>query len=111
MTTGLRNVAKSSLRERVSADEWDVRVNLAACYRLAAHFRMTDLIYTHISARVPDADQRAGGRREAADSLSGSSGKSSRPVRGAALQGEAAGVESAPAHARQDGSVLQELTA
>jgi ribulose-5-phosphate 4-epimerase/fuculose-1-phosphate aldolase len=33
--------------------EWDARVQLAACYRLIAHFRMTDLIYTHISARVP----------------------------------------------------------
>ena len=30
-----------------------MRVDLAACYRLAAHFRLTDLIYTHISARVP----------------------------------------------------------
>lgn len=29
------------------------RVALAACYRLAAHFQMTDLIYTHITARVP----------------------------------------------------------
>lgn len=42
-----------SLQNRVSAAEWEWRVNLAACYRLAAHFRMTDLIYTHISARVP----------------------------------------------------------
>ena len=42
-----------AVRDRVSAEEWDTRVNLAACYRLAAHFRMTDLIYTHISARVP----------------------------------------------------------
>ena len=42
-----------SVHERVSAEEWDTRLNLAACYRLAAHFRMTDLIYTHISARVP----------------------------------------------------------
>lgn len=41
------------LRARVSAEEWKLRVELAACYRLAAHFRMTDLIYTHISARVP----------------------------------------------------------
>jgi len=40
----------------VSAAEWAVRVNLAACYRLAAHFRLTDLIYTHITARVPQAD-------------------------------------------------------
>jgi len=56
MTTNLRNVAGSPVRDRVSAGEWETRVNLAACYRLAAHFRMTDLIYTHISARVPGAE-------------------------------------------------------
>ena len=33
--------------------ERDVRVQLAACYRLIAHFSMDDLVYTHISARVP----------------------------------------------------------
>ncbi|HQT38810.1 MAG TPA: class II aldolase/adducin family protein [Acidocella sp.] len=33
--------------------EWQVRCDLAALYRLVAHFRMTDFIYTHISARVP----------------------------------------------------------
>jgi ribulose-5-phosphate 4-epimerase/fuculose-1-phosphate aldolase len=33
--------------------EWQVRCDLAALYRLAAHYRMTDFIYTHISARVP----------------------------------------------------------
>jgi ribulose-5-phosphate 4-epimerase/fuculose-1-phosphate aldolase len=42
----------ASLR-RVGPAERAVRVDLAACYRLAAHFRLTDLIYTHISARVP----------------------------------------------------------
>jgi ribulose-5-phosphate 4-epimerase/fuculose-1-phosphate aldolase len=36
--------------------EWQVRCNLAALYRLIAHFRMTDFIYTHISARVPGPD-------------------------------------------------------
>lgn len=36
--------------------EWSARVDLAACYRLAAHHRMTDLIYTHITARVPGED-------------------------------------------------------
>jgi ribulose-5-phosphate 4-epimerase/fuculose-1-phosphate aldolase len=41
------------VRERVSAEEWETRVNLAACYRFASYFRLTDLIYTHISARVP----------------------------------------------------------
>ena len=37
----------------VSEAEWQVRLDLAALYRVVAHFRMTDLIYTHISARVP----------------------------------------------------------
>ncbi|WP_238370712.1 class II aldolase/adducin family protein [Heliomarina baculiformis] len=36
--------------------EWKTRQDLAACYRLAALHRMTDLIYTHITARVPDED-------------------------------------------------------
>jgi ribulose-5-phosphate 4-epimerase/fuculose-1-phosphate aldolase len=36
-----------------SAEEWAARVDLAACYRLLAHFRMTDLIYTHATIRVP----------------------------------------------------------
>jgi hypothetical protein len=35
------------------ADEWAVRTDLAALYRLVAHFRMTDMIDTHISARLP----------------------------------------------------------
>lgn len=37
----------------MSEEEWDVRVQLAACYRLVDHFGMTDLIYNHITARVP----------------------------------------------------------
>ena len=37
----------------ISDAEWKVRVDLAALYRLVAHLKMTDLIYTHISARVP----------------------------------------------------------
>ena len=53
MSSSVRKLAASSVKDRVSAEEWDTRVNLAACYRLAAHYRMTDLIYTHISARVP----------------------------------------------------------
>ena len=42
-----------SMRERVSEVEWELRVNLAACYRLVAKYGMTDLIYNHITARVP----------------------------------------------------------
>ena len=37
----------------ISDEEWQIRCDLAALYRLVAHFRMTDLIYTHISARLP----------------------------------------------------------
>jgi ribulose-5-phosphate 4-epimerase/fuculose-1-phosphate aldolase len=41
------------VRQRVSAEEWELRVNLAACYRLVGRYGMTDLIYNHITARVP----------------------------------------------------------
>jgi len=39
--------------QHMPAAEWQARCDLAAMYRLLDHFRMTDLIYTHISARVP----------------------------------------------------------
>lgn len=42
------------VRNRVTAEEWATRVDLAACYRLIAHFGWDDLIFTHTSARVPD---------------------------------------------------------
>ena len=41
------------LSPEMSAAEWQQRVDLAACYRLLAHYRMTDLIYTHCTVRVP----------------------------------------------------------
>lgn len=44
---------ETSVRQQVSEAEWQARVNLAACYRLVAHFHWDDLIFTHISARVP----------------------------------------------------------
>src|SRR5437763_16525739 len=43
----------TSMRARVSDAEWQLRVDLAACYRLVARYGMTDLIYNHITARVP----------------------------------------------------------
>ena len=45
-----------SLREQVSVEEWETRVDLAACYRLVALYGMTDLVYNHITARVPRSD-------------------------------------------------------
>ena len=47
------NLSASTLRPRVSDAEWQQRVDLAACYRLVALFGWDDLIFTHISARVP----------------------------------------------------------
>ena len=44
--------------KNMSETEWETRVELAACYRLAALHRFTDLIYTHITARVPDEEGR-----------------------------------------------------
>jgi ribulose-5-phosphate 4-epimerase/fuculose-1-phosphate aldolase len=49
----MSNVARPLRPTRVSEDEWHRRVDLAALYRLFVHFGWTDLIYTHISARVP----------------------------------------------------------
>ena len=42
-----------SVKTQVSEEEWELRVNLAACYRLIAMYGWDDLIFTHISARVP----------------------------------------------------------
>jgi ribulose-5-phosphate 4-epimerase/fuculose-1-phosphate aldolase len=47
------NDAAPKVRGQVSEVEWDLRVDLAACYRLVALYGWDDLIFTHISARVP----------------------------------------------------------
>jgi ribulose-5-phosphate 4-epimerase/fuculose-1-phosphate aldolase len=44
------------VRERVSKEEWAMRVDLAAAYQLGAIYKWTDLIYTHFSARVPGTE-------------------------------------------------------
>ena len=41
------------VQSKVSPEEWAVRVDLAACYRLVADFGWDDLVFTHISARLP----------------------------------------------------------
>ncbi|HXG64231.1 MAG TPA: class II aldolase/adducin family protein [Blastocatellia bacterium] len=42
-----------SVREQVSEEEWQARVDLAAAYRIVAHYGWDDLVFTHISLRVP----------------------------------------------------------
>lgn len=44
------------LKDKVSAAEWNARVDLAAAYRLVARHGWDDMLSTHISARVPDED-------------------------------------------------------
>lgn len=41
------------MNDKVSEGEWAVRVDLAAAYRMVAHYGWDDLIFTHLSARVP----------------------------------------------------------
>jgi ribulose-5-phosphate 4-epimerase/fuculose-1-phosphate aldolase len=45
--------ARKSAEAHYSQKEWEVRVQLAASYRLVAHYHWDDLIFTHLSARVP----------------------------------------------------------
>ncbi|MEP3247425.1 MAG: class II aldolase/adducin family protein [Sneathiella sp.] len=47
-----------SVKGKVSEEEWAVRVNLAACYQLVAHYEMSDLIFTHISAKIPGTEDQ-----------------------------------------------------
>jgi ribulose-5-phosphate 4-epimerase/fuculose-1-phosphate aldolase len=47
-----------SLKEVVSAEEWQLRVDLAASYRLAAAYGWSDLVFTHISARIPGPEHQ-----------------------------------------------------
>jgi ribulose-5-phosphate 4-epimerase/fuculose-1-phosphate aldolase len=54
MSTG--RAAIPSVREGVSAEEWQTRVDLAAAYRAVAIYGWDDLVFTHISARVPGPD-------------------------------------------------------
>ena len=44
-----------SLKELVTAEEWALRCDLAACYRLVAAFGWSDLVFTHISVRLPES--------------------------------------------------------
>ena len=55
------NAISETRPSHIDDAEWAVRCDLAALYRLLAHFRMTDLIYTHISARLPPSSSTGEG--------------------------------------------------
>jgi ribulose-5-phosphate 4-epimerase/fuculose-1-phosphate aldolase len=52
----MRAATTAAVRSQVSAAEWDMRVNLAAAYRLVALYGWDDLVFTHVSARVPGSE-------------------------------------------------------
>ena len=49
----IESVEIPSLKGKVSDEEWEIRVDLAAAYRMVAHYGWDDLIFTHLSARIP----------------------------------------------------------
>jgi ribulose-5-phosphate 4-epimerase/fuculose-1-phosphate aldolase len=53
MNDRLHDLSARSVRSQVSPEEWQQRVNLAAAYRLVALYGWDDIIFTHLSARVP----------------------------------------------------------
>ena len=55
--TAVQGISRSSSKRRISKEEWQVRIDLAAAYRLAHLYGWTTtLIYNHISARLPGPD-------------------------------------------------------
>jgi ribulose-5-phosphate 4-epimerase/fuculose-1-phosphate aldolase len=45
-----------TIKDEVSPEEWQTRLELAACYRLVDKYEMTDLIYNHITAGIPGTE-------------------------------------------------------
>lgn len=56
INTAAYNAAFPSVRDQVSDEEWQARTELAAVYRLVDHYGMTDLIYNHITLRIPGTE-------------------------------------------------------
>jgi ribulose-5-phosphate 4-epimerase/fuculose-1-phosphate aldolase len=56
--SGSTTPAPTTAPNGIDQAEWETRIDLAACYRLVAHYGMTDVIYTHISARVPGTEDQ-----------------------------------------------------
>ena len=47
-----------SVQNKVSNEEWQTRIDLAACYRLVALYGWTDLVFTHITAKIPGVENQ-----------------------------------------------------
>jgi ribulose-5-phosphate 4-epimerase/fuculose-1-phosphate aldolase len=51
--SSVETIKAATVREQVSQEEWQLRIDLAAAYRIVAQYGWDDLVFTHISARVP----------------------------------------------------------
>jgi ribulose-5-phosphate 4-epimerase/fuculose-1-phosphate aldolase len=56
--SALESVEVPSLKGKVSEEEWALRVDLAAAYRIIAHYGWDDLIFTHLSVRIPGPEHQ-----------------------------------------------------
>ncbi len=61
-TIGTAGIGLDQVRAHVTAAEWQARLEAAACYRLVAHFGMSDLVYNHITVRIPEGAPGGGER-------------------------------------------------
>ncbi len=48
----------ASVKGKVSSEEWQTRIDLAACYRLVAQYGWDDLVFTHITAKIPGVENQ-----------------------------------------------------
>ncbi|MEM6999461.1 MAG: class II aldolase/adducin family protein [Pseudomonadota bacterium] len=55
MSEALQSV--TAIRDQISQEEWQIRQDLAAAYRLIAHYGWDDMVFTHLSARVPGPEE------------------------------------------------------
>ena len=55
-STMSQSLPTAQVKDQVSPAEWAARVELAACYRLMHHYGMTDMVYNHISSRIPGTE-------------------------------------------------------
>lgn len=54
----MQNIQLPSIQSKVSPEEWQTRVDLAACYRLVAEYGWDDLVFTHITAKIPGVENQ-----------------------------------------------------
>ena len=60
MNSATPTMPATSLENAVSAEEWRLRCDLAACYRLVALYGWSDLVFTHLTAKLPESVSGAG---------------------------------------------------